>query len=1499
MDDIRTRLKTAQRDGTLDLAQLAPGITALELLGEELGLVVSEARFGRDATGTGVQLAGKLSIDGAAAEVRATFRPAGKAGKEIACDVWVGLSSAEPWQIDKLPLELEVDGFQLASAPDYLAVTLWARITNLKGVSIPVVLEVPGPGGVWVARGGGSTDPITLPQLAELVGAGDLRSLLPWEFDEIGLTEFRFEYAPGEGVRSISFGVATTTTKQYNMLDGLVLDSIMLQATVLAPFDGSQRGIDLQITGMTSIGDTRLRVEAARNWAPGAGGSWTFRGILTDLKLDLAGLLGRLAAQCGFQAPVLPRALPALTFDQIAVEITPSAGAFRFHASAHGSFDLADRGAAVSLDQVEFDFSRRIVDEKAEYPFTITASLSSAGTEVVPGLELRKLRVHFAHDAGWTASGRLMLDLMGIEGLVLDAAYTEDGQSSRLDFAAQNVGRVVLNREIDAALAIPSLNVSIERKQGTDERVFTMSADARLSAGEEVDIAGQLELSCSSGGSAALVFRAAGALPRLRIPVPSGLLPKGSDPALSILEAALAIQRDQAGWRLQDSIQVEFSGFPEFLPVPRGQITATLTLDATGFEVKAGPVAKLPPIDLGRMPNRGVALGKLIVSLAEIAVAVRTKGDLTLSLTPAVRLPAELNEAIFGKRAILATGKDLGCELTVGWINSELGATFHLRDSPLQAFPFDPKGESLSLDLGTAGLITIGVPLFTFGSKGFSASDVFSEGKDRPLQLPLTIVKHLLAKHVPEIAQAIPDAIPLLKRPDLLKADKLDVKKLEEFLRETFHDRLPEGAASAAFFDALQRLADAVTGLPRRLREYLFGDLPSGFHFSITADPTGSVTADIRTQATSQLTSEQELEPSQGGRPIMVLFPALPALIGLRLSNLQLGPIFGGSLILLRVNAEIDVFDPAMLVASILAAEIPALKEWMPDGTDAHATYQLHDLVMFIVYEAAGIPIPVPIFYEKLGIDVVRPDGLALAASVSFNPLTHNGLAEVAKTLSGLYKFVTTDAALDPKQGIQLDASIGPTYVKLPKFLGAGELGSEDKPLLDVNFSAIFANFLNGLKFFRLSDLLAGIPLEKRCGAANPKFGPLEFQGAWAATTREEFTKGLTWSRPGATGSNALVGLAPQERAEVLTVLDAAPKTGAGEGVVLLLAGEARLTSLLTIGGRFGMVTAGRSGFATGVQVYGDLLAGTLEFRVSGCAHIDLSKPLGEGTAGFEGTAILVVNKQSSAEGSVTVSDQEIGFQVAVDLFPQCKEIGIAGQLKGSLSVQGFRATVNGTLHLFGTSMTGDLMITEDSFALNAKLRVAGEIVFDLSATGTTLDPKNRASIQLSGSAANLSPHVMVQAAEEVRQEIHHQIQEWIAWADAGYREDARKWWWDRTHTLVNWEAQYEAFTLLARLTDPASASVAMSAVASAIDLLPAPIAQGVRALVSKVELFEGVDIKVATSFSTAQKGQVTLNVSGKYAGATFGPLPVTAALHVSRNPVADIARGLAAAILE
>ena len=238
----------------------------------------------------------------------------------------------------------------------------------------------------------------------------------------------------------------------------------------------------------------------------------------------------------------------------------------------------------------------------------------------------------------------------------------------------------------------------------------------------------------------------------------------------------------------------------------------------------------------------------------------------------------------------------------------------------------------------------------------------------------------------------------------------------------------------------------------------------------------------------------------------------MPGLQGVTLRSVSFGEILSGSLFLLKWDGDFDTFDLPSLAATIAMKNMePVLEKFhLPKPADFHRKVIIQDLYTIIIYETA-IPLPIPLFYKELGLDLVGVEGVNIQAHVHFGwdkPI----LTSICKALLDVYKFVH-----DPKYRLPVENppqvfpvfKLNDWYIELPKYLGGEVIGKKGE-LLNIDFNKYAAYLLNGIKFFSLPEFISLIPIEYRVnsvGASVPikNFVCIDMEAAWLISTPQEY----------------------------------------------------------------------------------------------------------------------------------------------------------------------------------------------------------------------------------------------------------------------------------------------------------------------------------------------------------------------------------------------------------
>jgi|GEM_PF-3288611 len=455
--------------------------------------------------------------------------------------------------------------------------------------------------------------------------------------------------------------------------------------------------------------------------------------------------------------------------------------------------------------------------------------------------------------------------------------------------------------------------------------------------------------------------------------------------------------------------------------------------------------------------------------------------------------------------------------------------------------------------VGAIGEIELEVPKFSLDtSKGaLTAKGGFEIVRD--IEIPLTLINKLLERN--HISVSLPETIPLRGLEFFDSEGEFQLQSvISEFKKFTGLELSDE------IKTLLQYVVESVFDrLPARLKPYLNLTYPKGFHFDVAVTPDGGCKVNLSGHGGRSGDGEDDVVP------IRVLIPSvsgiLPVLVGIELKSFSFGELLSGLFLYVEADMNLDQFDLlSIIIATIVSdlaemdekcledltggindemrgklspqqlATVETLQTVSADALEAvtsvaktaqyfvaaperlQTTLMVQKLSMLIIYETA-IPIPIPLFYDMLGLEITDILGFTVQSHVSF-PAPSFSLVELAKTVLSFGKFVTSyDYELplegdDVPEDMNLVLSADNNYLELPKFLG-GEvlLGAKGKNL-EIDAYKTVANLLNAIKKVSLDKIIRAIPYENRVGVQDFSFGPLDMNAKYFLTTSDEVEQG-------------------------------------------------------------------------------------------------------------------------------------------------------------------------------------------------------------------------------------------------------------------------------------------------------------------------------------------------------------------------------------------------------
>ncbi|MCP4721737.1 MAG: hypothetical protein GY860_19940 [Desulfobacteraceae bacterium] len=759
----------------------------------------------------------------------------------------------------------------------------------------------------------------------------------------------------------------------------------------------------------------------------------------------------------------------------------------------------------------------------------------------------------------------------------------------------------------------------------------------------------------------------------VKIPIPqAGCVELG----LSTLE----ISYDKAdSWSISSESSLAYPAFSEALPKTIGEIfprkiKTKFLASKKGITIKSDRLlnplqVKLPDIDI--VEGQPVDLGYLCLDASNLALTIGK--EISLSADFGVGLPDVLNK-LFG---VTRTGEPkyriFKCydpeKQGNSLIQIRISAGTDGINAVLTSSPFEPvklkqdhKDKTriwCDLDLGAAGAVRFQLPVFSYSPKkgGFSANGGFEV--TRELELPLTPFKSMLQQvRLTAMADSLPDSLPLSDLEILDDQDNFNTRVFIDMVQTVMPDdkivKFVEQIASI--------ISDNLNKLPDRFRHYMNIKIPDKFFFDVTVSTEGSVKFDISVK---------------DGHPIKVLYPLitppLVVLFGVELRSLSFGLGLGGSVALVKADMRIDMFDLATLGAALILPEKNTLP--LPNPRNFQRTIIIDDLTLLIIL-ATQVPIPVPVFYDELGIEYLGLEGVGFQTHIKF-PLPEVNLTGLGKVLLDFIGFVSDPVAfMDPKalsKGEQLRFAVGNNYLKLPEYLGGALLGYKGKEV-SLNSYEIIARFMNGIKKLSINELISAVPLQYRVGTEFIEFGPFKLGMKWLLTTLVEYRQGAYKELMGNGSQESLLklisiqkkppgssatGLAHREKFELEEPEELE------KGIVLFLNGNGAIEKWTSFTASFGLAASGSDGFKTGFSICGKI-ANTLDFALKGYVVIADSR---NNTPFFlAGHSHLTFLNRCIFKGDIELSDKKLFLSGKLDLFPDNTALEVTGNIKGWIS---------------------------------------------------------------------------------------------------------------------------------------------------------------------------------------------------------------------------------------
>ena len=1075
-----------------------------------------------------------------------------------------------------------------------------------------------------------------------------------------------------------------------------------------------------------------------------------------DSEISTALLVGKVEGECVLQWTIaqldlsaiaatflngasMPPDLPNLAFKDIETTIQPKSRSFSFQASSAQALSFPASGNGFNITETSLAMSRK--DNQIECAIAIHGHNSLLIAEEFALNEVQ-LELKLAGQE-WSISGAVEAELFA-QSLTLAAKYhqTQDEKSLKL-FAAATPAIKIIDLNDIGHFSLSQIALELSKKRTTEpsdaQSAWSLSASGAIQITDVLDFEGTLTLFKQTDKSAGLMFEPDLAGVRLQLPPKSSMdLDFGG---VSIVRQP-SLNSTTTEFAFESAVALAFKGFHptvhKYLPE-----TIQTTFKADRHRVTLTADRVLQPFDFVIPPIEIDADTKIDLGVASLDVSdliIRLGQEIELGAQLGVGLPANLNK-LFGVKddgtALVEFFKTFDpndrdntvvkTELSIGTAGIKIMPT----SSILRAVQLvEENGETFWYcklgDNGEFGEVKFKVPVFKYDltRSSFMASGGFETIK--PLALPMTSVKQLLkACKLQGAADALPNSLPLK---EIKIVDDQGNFKVDELIAEL-------GAIGANLpADSLTVIGDHLDELPDSFKQYLNIEIPQSFDFDLAVTPEGSVRFDARVK--------------EGDPPIKLMSPALlgvlPVLNCVQLRSISFGELAGGSLFLLQVDATLDQFDLVTLASTLLMPKIE--NSPLPLSRSLHRRLILDKLFMVIVYQTV-IPIPIPLFYDEIGIEYLGLEGVELGAHAQF-PMPTFDLAEAGKLLSNFKQFFSDRTfLLDPNsapKNLNLTFSLNKNFLELPKYLSpTGTLLGDNKGGPEINACASLAKLMNGMKTLSVNELIQAMPLTNRVGNTAISFGAMSGSLGWLVTTPDEFrqiaiqpaVKQIAYSQ---------LGLAPSVQADsVLSVLPTAA-TPNEQGLVVLLKGKCAVKNLASFETVFGLAASGLTGFATGFQMVGTV-ADTIELGLAGRVAI---QPKNTNAFRLEGHSYLKIADQTVFSGDVQMSDRRFECQGLLNLFGLGGSVAMSidldqgAEIRGALNpidlgvfklnqaslvvkIQPNQAPIlnaHGSVELLGISNQTDITVSEQGFSFSTSGKLFNVFSGTIAARGTRLN---------------------------------------------------------------------------------------------------------------------------------------------------------------------------------
>ena len=928
----------------------------------------------------------------------------------------------------------------------------------------------------------------------------------------------------------------------------------------------------------------------------------------------------------------LPNGTPEVALTSMSLSVSPATKAFSLAVGARGAFEFPFTNTEAELDTIQFTVSRgpsrRVIDTIVPGPMSY--SLFVGGTtslEITDGLTMNHMEVSYnlsdeeEGESSWALEGKVGVRVIDHDfELSVDVASSEGETQVGLEWSDED-GIEVLSLEDFGSLTLSRMHLLFSPGQ--------RSGDARNTSEWVLTGEGTLEMTD--------VFTATGALQLLHTNTKKGLVMDFQD-AHGSFDVPLApgqstekltfgfgpdsieiVQEDGIGWQFAANASFSIDGLMKeiddvlpdevegFFKASKASLSFGIDslLDAAEIEI--------PAIDSG---SSTLDLGTFFVDIGEIAV-VLSKTTKSMTAVARLGLPSNLND-IFGREENGALRADIfetfdpndkeNTTIKFAFTAGTRGAMSLQWEEGSIFKAVKVEDGKLKCDMGEFGAIDIDMPRFTYfaNKNSFEAAGGFKIV--RQLQVPLTPIKALLKEAGLDIvSDQLPDGIPI-EGIDFFDSDgKFNAPQFISSMESSTGVDLPQWIK-----DGLGRAGNALERLPIGFKEYLQVEIPDELHFDISVVRGGNMSFGINTYEYDPSLDKSRAEQKEGADPLrMAFFGIVPGLLPLpgfnclQLRRIAFGPLVGGSLFQMEVDAIWDQFDIATLAASLLLPRDPGFP--LPTSDEIKRRMIFEDLFMIIIYQT-GIPIPVPIFYDKTGLNYKGVEGIGLQGHLEFKQ-PDIGLSAIGEFMKDIKPFFTDpDAELDPTSppgGVNLVLEMKDTHFELPEYLGSKKLIDEDTVFTFDAWENV-APLLNWAKKPTVNALIKGIPLSDRFGTGDGSFFFLDYSYDYVLSTPKEFGEVAFRQLKAASDSRGDDDFVQDFMSVLPVIADDGTVDTQETGVIAFLRGSLDVADALKLEAVVGVGASGTDGFMAGFQFRGSVLDDLVVMQLGGTVGMSL-----------------------------------------------------------------------------------------------------------------------------------------------------------------------------------------------------------------------------------------------------------------------------------------------------